>query len=412
MSAPRPPQELEQPALREALVVALRAGELMLESGANTARVEATVVAVGQALGAERLHAYVTPTGIVATAATAHAHRTRIVRVLHAGLDLGRVAEVTALAERAAAGALSAPALAAALERVATRPRSYGAAATALAVGLACACFALLFGGGPREALASGVAAGVGQGARGLLVRVGAGRLATAALVAVVAASLAATATALLGAPAPGAALAASVLLLVPGALMVSAAADLVRGDTLSGLARATSAGLVVFAAGAGLALVLLAAGRGLVLSTATPPPLAPACALAALAAAGFGVLFDVPPRALGLGAAVGALAYGVRHALPLLVPVLPPEAALFAGGLTASLASGVLARRRGLPTSVITVPAFIPLVPGLLAFRAILELVAQDSAAGTTTLVRTVLLVAGLGAGIGAGNPRQRGLH
>ncbi len=384
------------------LAVALRAGQLMLENGANTARVEETVTHFGQALGAQRLDVYVTPTGIVATAAAQDEHRTRIVRVVKTGIDLNRVAAVSALAERL--GEFDVARLSAELERIATERRVFGHVPTVLAVGLACACFALLFGGHLREALAAGVAAAVGQALREVLVRLPIGRLVMTFLVAVVAAGLGLLGARVLEAPAVGLTLAASVLLLVPGVLMVSSVADLFRGDTLSGMARATSAMLVIFSAGTGASVVLLVTGARLTLAMDAAPPLLPSALLALVATAGFAVLFDVPRRALPLCALVGAAGFLWRSGLPLLVPALPAEGAMFFGGLVVTLLSEPCARALRLPTSIFVMPGFIPLVPGVLAFRTVLELVAQDYTAGTASLVQAALRVATLAAGLGTG--------
>lgn len=386
--------------LGEVLALALRAGQLMLESGANTARTEETVVRFGRALGAQRLDVYVTPTGIVATADAREEHGTRIVRVVKTGIDLNRVAALSALAERA--GTLDRAHLQTELERIASTRRLFGPVLTPLAVGLGCACFALLFGGGPRECVAAGVAAAAGQGAREGLHRLPVGRLVMTFFVAVVTAGLGLLGARVLEAQSAGLTLAASVLLLVPGAFMVSSVADLFRGDTLSGLARGTSAMLVIFTAGAGTSSVLLATGARLTLTTRAAPPLGWAAVLALLATVGFAVLFNVPRRALPLCALVGAAGYLWRHGLPLLAPHLPAEGAMFAGGVIISLLAEPCARALRVPSSIFVIPGFIPLVPGVVAFRTVLELVAQDYPAGTASLMQATLRVASLAAGIG----------
>lgn len=382
------------------LAVALRAGQLMLENGANIARVEEAVTRFGLALGAERLDVFATPSGIVTTALARELHRTRIVRVMKTGIDLSRVAAVNALAERA--GELSRAQLRDELERIARAPRRFGEALTVLAVGAACACFALLFGGSASDAAVAGAAAGVGQAVREGLARWQVGRLALTFLVAVLAAGLGLMGARWLGTPEPGLVVAASVLLLVPGVLMVSSVADLFRGDTLSGMARATSSALVVATVGAALFVVLLVSGGGVALSTSSPPGLGVATPLALAATVGFAVLFDVPRRALVPCALVGAVGYAVRGGSALLAPHMPPEVAMFLAGFAIVLLSEPISYALRMPTSIFVIPGFIPLVPGVLAFRTVLELAAQDYTAGTATLVQTSLRVGSLAAGIG----------
>jgi len=395
--------------LGEVLGVALRAGQVMVESGANAARVEEVIIRFGQALGAERMDVYATPTGLVVSAVAREQHRTRVVRVVKTGIHLNRVAAITQLAERASTGELTRPQLRAELERIATEPRLYGHATTVFSVGAACAAFALLFGGYPLEALLAGCAAGLGQAIREVLVRHDVGRLAMTFLVAVLSSGLALVGSRLLNVPAPGLVMAASVLLLVPGVLMVSSIADLFRGDTLSGLVRATSAVLIVGTIGGGLFLVLLVSTPHMALTLRTPPPLWAATLWGFIAALGFAVLFDVPRHTLVWGGLAGAVGLAMRNGLLLLFPSAPHEAAMFFAGFVIALVSEAIAYVLRLPTSIFAIPGFIPLVPGVLAFRTVLGFAEQDYTAGTGTLVQVTLRLAALAAGLGTAQALTR---
>jgi uncharacterized membrane protein YjjB (DUF3815 family) len=225
-------------------------------------------------------------------------------------------------------------------------------------------------------------------------------RLLSAGLVAAVAAGLALALATSFGATAPALAVLAAVLLLVPGVLMVSSVSDLFRGDTISGLARAASAFLTVGAISTGIWTVLLLSGAQLDLVPASSPALWVSAALAFVAAAGFAVLFDVPWRVLAVSALVGGLAYGARDAARWLGA--PPEAAIFLAGVVIGVLGEALARALRQPTSLFTIPGFIPLVPGAAAFRALLEFVSGDYTAGTASFVRTAFLTAALAAGLG----------
>ncbi|WP_375772725.1 threonine/serine exporter family protein [Archangium gephyra] len=403
------PPPLDSQGLGEVLGVALRAGQVMVESGANAARVEEAIIRFGNALGAERMDVFVTPSGIVVSAIAHEQHRTRVVRVEKTGIDLNRVAAILELAERANDGALSREQLRTELERIASQPRLYGQLITIFSVGAACAAFAFLFGGNALEVLVAGAAAGLGQALRGVLVRLHFGRLAMTFLVSVLASTLALVGSRLLGVSAPGLAMAASVLLLVPGVLMVSSIVDLFRGNILSGIVRSTSAVLIIGTIAGGLFVVLLLSAPHLVLTTRTPPPLWAATLLASAAALGFAVLFDVPRNALWGGALTGAVGLALRNGLLLLFPHVPHEAAMLFAGFGIALVSGVLAHLTRMPTGTFTIPGFIPLVPGVLAFRAVLGFAEQDYTAGTSNLVQVTLRLAALAAGLGTAQALTR---
>jgi uncharacterized membrane protein YjjB (DUF3815 family) len=94
----------------------------------------------------------------------------------------------------------------------------------------------------------------------------------------------------------------------------------------------------------------------------------------ASVAALGFAIIFQVPPRLLWRAALTGAAGYFVRALMHdagnLSLPAATLAAAVVVGG-TAS----VFARKTGAPASAFSAPGVIPLVPGATAFRAILTL-------------------------------------
>lgn len=385
--------------LRDVLALALRAGQIMLESGANTSRVEETVHHIGAALGAEAMDVYATPSGIIGSIHAGGEHRTRVLRVATNSVSLSRIADVIGVSRRAVAGTMNRAEVALALERIAVQPRSQGHWTTVVAVAAACACFAVLFGAGPREAAASALAAAVGQQIRVWLTAINLNRLILTTVVSAIAAGIALQTSTLLEAPLPSSAMVASVLLLVPGVVMVSAVVDLFRGDTLAGISRAVAATLTLVAIAVGIWLVLLISSVRLPTTPVQAPMLELATALAFGATVGFAVVFDAPRRALLGCGMVGALAYLVRQTT--FSAGVPIELAMFFGGLVVGLLGEVLARIVRLPASIFTIPGFIPLVPGSLGFRTVLSFVQRDYTAGVANLVEVVLLTGALATGL-----------
>ncbi|MEM8531750.1 MAG: threonine/serine exporter family protein [Chloroflexota bacterium] len=406
-STPQVRPHLSRDELRDVLTVSLRAGHLMLESGANTLRVEQTIHQLGTALGAEWLEIYVTPGAIIATDVSYGEHRTRVQRVTKHSIDLSRMAAIVEMTRRTVAGELGYAEVRDRLERIAQRPRFYNRWLTALAVGLGCASFAALFGGGPYEVLIAGIASGLAQLLRSVLLHTSISLLLVTVLVAITASGTALSLASLFAFVAPELAILASVLLLVPGALLVSSVADLFRGDILAGMARGASAVLILTAIGIGLWITLLVSQAQISLMTATPPGLLASSALAASAAIGFAVLFNVRWHMLFFCGLIASLAYSARYGA-LLIGV-PPEAAIFLGGLTIGILSELLARMWKLPTAIFSIPSFIPFVPGVLGFSTVINFVNADYTEGLSTLVRTTLLVGALAAGIGMINALVR---
>jgi uncharacterized membrane protein YjjP (DUF1212 family) len=243
--------------LRAALTVALRAGQLLLEAGADTQRVEETVHSIGTALGASAMEVYVTPTGIIASALSGPEHRTRIVRVRTSSVDLQRIDAINRLSRRADHDDLLPDEVTAALDAIAKQPRRYNRLVTVAMTALACACLSQIFGGGWREFVAVFVAAGLALVVRQELTQQGAGLLLQVPPAAFAGTIVLALVGRLVGVERFDLAVPSAVLHLVPGVLFVTALNDLLGNFLLSGVARVAQAALIVIEIGVGVALAL-----------------------------------------------------------------------------------------------------------------------------------------------------------
>ena len=99
----------------------------------------------------------------------------------------------------------------------------------------------------------------------------------------------------------------------------------------------------------------------------------------ASIAAAGFAILFNVPPHMLGACALSGSLAFVARGGIVGVRLGSLELASLYASTLI-SLLSLAWARRYRVPALVFVIPAVIPLVPGALAFRTVKDLLILTS--------------------------------
>jgi uncharacterized membrane protein YjjB (DUF3815 family) len=130
----------------------------------------------------------------------------------------------------------------------------------------------------------------------------------------------------------------------------------------------------------------------------------------AGVAALGFAVLFNVPRRTLVGCALVGALAYAVRTLL-VQFGVTGIEAATLLGATVVGFVGVRFGRYWHVPAPVFIVPGVIPLVPGYLAFRTMIDLLTLTTSAPdvdqvllltiAVTSLKTVLIVGGIAAGV-----------
>lgn len=251
--------------LAETLDLGLYAGALLLRNGAETWRIEDTVQRMMLGLGARECDVVATATSIFASVSDGHESRTRVRRVRGVALNLATVDAVNALSRRAAQDGMAADELRAELARIDGGAPLY-AAPTMLAAGLLTAAgFALLFGGGSRELLATLPGAGaltLVQIALGRTPLPGLATTAIASLVGVLCSAL--LLEHLYDVRNPSVVFLSTVVFLVPGAAIVTAIGDLFGGHLLSGLARGAAAGLVAAAIAAGVALGLRLTGTPL----------------------------------------------------------------------------------------------------------------------------------------------------
>lgn len=263
---PQAPPAIKQDnaALSDALDVALYAGELLLRNGAETWRVEDTVVRLLAHFGAKESDVIATVTGISVSAGDGTHWLTRVRRVRAGGINLARIDAINALSRRAVEETLSPAAVRRALQATDQGTLVYNTFSQ-IASGLVTASgFTFLFGGAWREMLAclpgalmitllgywlprlklpslavTGVAA-----LGGVLLSIPCGRWLDTGRIDVVILS--------------------TVVLLVPGATIVSAISDLLGGQLLSGLARGAAAILTASAIAAGVIVGLAMTGTTL----------------------------------------------------------------------------------------------------------------------------------------------------
>ncbi|HMR64339.1 MAG TPA: threonine/serine exporter family protein [Anaerolineae bacterium] len=94
----------------------------------------------------------------------------------------------------------------------------------------------------------------------------------------------------------------------------------------------------------------------------------------AGVAALGYGILFNVPLRTLAACALNGAAAYAVRTIF-MQSGLAGIEAATFAGATVVGFLSIIFGRIWHAPGPVLIVPGIIPLIPGALAFRTMIDI-------------------------------------
>jgi uncharacterized membrane protein YjjB (DUF3815 family) len=122
--------------------------------------------------------------------------------------------------------------------------------------------------------------------------------------------------------------------------------------------------------------------------------------ALAMIATLGFAVLFNAPRRVVLLCAIIGGVAFGVRQSLMELG--VSQNLATLVSALVIGVIGELSARHYRVPALVFMVTGFVPLIPGALSYRTVLDVLNGNYSDGLVNGVRTGLLAGAIAGGIG----------
>ncbi|MFY4775685.1 threonine/serine exporter family protein [Metabacillus sp. RGM 3146] len=241
----------------EIMDVCLLAGKIMLQSGAETYRVEDTMTRMAAAFGFEVSHSYVTPTGIIFSVEGREPTKTKLIRILDRTTDLDKVAKVNAISRSISSGELNLGEAYARLKHVEASRHTYPFWLQLAAASISSGCFMIMFMGKWPDFIPSMIAGGAG-----FLTLAVSHRLVpikffsefiASFIVGVLSFLFVQTGTGheldkiIIG----------SVMPLVPGLLITNAVRDLMVGHLVSGLSKGAEAFLTAFAIGSGIAVVL-----------------------------------------------------------------------------------------------------------------------------------------------------------
>jgi uncharacterized membrane protein YjjP (DUF1212 family) len=399
--------------LADVLRVVMRFGVMMLQCGSTSFRVEEAMERLSGALGVDRLEAYVTPTGLIASAYSGREHRTQIMRIRSLGVDMNRLVVLELLSRNLPPGS-TADETDRRLDDIKKQGPLYSPWFGVLCAALACGTLALVLGGGVLDFVAAALGAGVAMIVRGALSRRLFSPLPTTVLSAAVATAISIALAELfarigptLGIPnVPPLAVIASVLLLVPGVPLVAALVDLTHLDLVSGTVRAGYAALLIVCIALGVLVVLAWTDVNLLETTPLPGPQGLALPVALqlvygfVVTAGFGVLFNLPRYTLARAGLVGAVALAARY-LGIQAGASPVTATFIAASLVGLVGYGQ-SKVFHIPRTVFTVTGIIGLVPGVAGFETLIYLQTGDTLGGLRSFVTASLITGAIAAGLG----------
>ncbi|MGY1683269.1 threonine/serine ThrE exporter family protein [Geodermatophilus sp. SYSU D01176] len=411
------PSRMDDLTAHAALGLALRIGASMLAVGGSAADVTATVLRVAAAYGLTSCHVDITHTSITISYDREDAVPLTAMRIVGtAQHDYTRLQGINDLARAVSAGALDVEEAHRRLDRVVSAPATYRRTVHTLGWAGLAGSVGFLLGGGWPEALIAALTTAVIERVLRVLNRRSLPpffqQAAGAALATGVAVLLLAwdvdVRTPLV--------VAAGIVVLLAGLSLVSSAQDAISGFPVTAAARAfevvtLTAGIVV-----GIAGVLDLAQRArlpltVVDTSPSPVPFAVGLAASAGIAGCWALACHARPRAVGVAATAGALAWTTSWATGDLGtgPALASGVTAVVLGFCAEVLTGPLR----VPSQLVAVCGIVPLLPGLAIYHGLFAIVVDaDIQGGLATLVGAAAVGLALAAGVTLGEYLGRSVN
>ena len=385
--------------IRHKLDLLLRTGQLLVESAADTNRIMRNMKRTAAFLGLpeEHLHIYVQYNMLMVNLSDDEHSFTKFQRCDKHGINMTTISLISKLSWKAIREDYSIDQYAEELEAIAKRPRNYTANQVAIGTGFACGGFCIQFGCDWIAFFYASLAAAVGMRLKGLLVEKGINVYMSIAISAFIS-TVIAWATGFLPAwtSTPLHPLLACALFIVPGVPLINFVDDMLDNYIQVGLTRAINTFLMIVAMSFGIAFFLKIVNFDL--TQFYTIPMIPHnsywsyAAAAAISAMGFSMIFNIPRRLLWVVAIGGIIAVCTRN----FVNLGPSnnnvglDMGLAIGSLAGSALASLIAVKAvhwvHAPNHVISIPSVIPMVPGVLMYRALVGLIEMNGVVGELT--------------------------
>ena len=247
--------------LTDIIDLCLWSGQMLLQYGANSFRVEESVHRFGTGLGCDWLDTIVRTESITVTASSGGEFRTKTRRVVGLGVNMARMTAINTLSREIERGEIDRFEARQQLEQINAAAGNYNRWVIVIMVGVACGAFSQLFGGDWRIFLITTLAASVAMFVRQEMHKRQFNPFIITTVCAAVAGLIASTSALTHFGTAPEAAMTASVLLLVPGVPLINATHDFLRGYMSNGITRGALGLIISMCIALGLLFAILLTG-------------------------------------------------------------------------------------------------------------------------------------------------------
>ncbi len=252
---------MEKRSQKRILILAVRAGEIMMKAGAEIYRVEDTIERICKACGMDHVDVFAMPTGIFVTVDKgfeADDTYTYIRRIKSSETDLNKISRVNDFSRTFTTTDMSVEEGLDMLDEI-EKEKKYPIAVRVIGASLAASCFSVLFGGNAMDFIIAFLIGAVCYAFSRILSHADVNFFIHGLCCCAMAAFFALVAAASIPGAHYGMIIAGCLMLFVPGVAITNSIRDFLSGDMVSGLGRMAEAFLtaVSLAAGAGIVIKL-----------------------------------------------------------------------------------------------------------------------------------------------------------
>ena len=412
-------QHSEKLLLRK-LDLLLRTGKLLMESAADTSRIMRNMKRTAAYLGLpdEHLHIYINYNMLMVNLSDSEHSFSKFQRCEKHGINMTAISAVSKLSWRAIREDYSLERYEEELENIRSRKRNYTSWQVAVGAGFACGGFCIQFGCDWPAFLYASIAAILGFRLRAVLNELGSNHYMNIAVAAVVSTLLAwasafistldlpAPLHTLFHSDTPWHPLMACALFIVPGVPLINFVSDMLDSYVQIGITRAVNTLLIVVAMAFGIALAVHVCGIDNFVKDLSMTPhhtYLEFAVAAAISAVGFSMIFNIPRRLLWVVAVGGIIAVCTRNFVNLgpsnhnigldWGPVI--------GSLVGSALISIIVTRAvhwfHTPHHCLSIPSVIPMIPGVLVYRALFAFIDMSGVVGEVTIAMNNAIQASL---------------
>ncbi len=250
--------------LTDIIDLCLWTGQMLLQCGTNSFRVEESVHRMGTGLGCDWLDIIVRTESVTVTASSGGEFRTKTRRVMHLGVNMERMVAINSLSRKIERGEVDRFEARQSLIQISTAAGNYNRWVIVGMVGLACGAFSQLFGGDWLVLMITVLAASVAMFVRQEMHKRHFNPFIITTVCALVAGLIASLSGLIQGTILSEAAMTASVLLLVPGVPLINSTHDFLRGYMSNGITRGALGLIISLCIALGLMVAIALTGVGI----------------------------------------------------------------------------------------------------------------------------------------------------